>query len=94
VGGAPAKYRRPISPKAAVISMSRDSDEEFELVRRIVETTKRYTDSLAVLDWAKSFDINSVLKELLELLYILPVGTKHLSRYFGLPYDPITPTSF
>jgi hypothetical protein len=42
--------------------MSRDPEEEFELFRRVVETTKRYLDSLEALDDSfKGFDINSAL---------------------------------
>jgi hypothetical protein len=71
--------------------MSRDPEEEFELFRRVVETTKRYLDSLEALDDSfKGFDINSIFRELLIRIDIYPVGTKHLSRYFGLPYDPLS----
>jgi hypothetical protein len=50
VAGAPAKCRRLISPQALGKSMSRNPEEEFELFRRVVETTKRYLDSLEALD--------------------------------------------
>jgi hypothetical protein len=46
--------------------MSRDPEEEFELVKMVVETTKRYLDSLEALDDSfKGFDINSIFRELL-----------------------------
>jgi hypothetical protein len=38
----------------------------------------------------KGFDINSIFRKLLIRIDIYPVGTKHLSRYFGLPYDPLS----
>jgi hypothetical protein len=46
VAGAPAKHRRPISPQALGPPMSRDPDEEFELVRRGIERAEERGDSL------------------------------------------------
>jgi len=67
----------------------RDPEEEFELVRRMVERTEEYVDSLGELDEGfRGFDINYILEDVLADVEIPPVGVKHLSRRFGLPRDP------